>query len=141
MTTEKEEVTPQNVELMRSALDHIARTARRSRTSTRRLRWIENRAEGALAGEPYAQENFDAPHLDDKAKVHRRVQRLSYKFAVMATAMEKIAALSFTANGAAFQAIHLAQSAIRDVAAADPKDGDEDETTPPATPTNAKGSK
>lgn len=53
--------TPEQFELMRSALSHIARTARRSRTSTRRLRWIEDRAEGALAGKPYVPMELDLP--------------------------------------------------------------------------------
>lgn len=51
----------EHAELMRSALDHIARTARKSRTSTRRLRWIEQRAELAIAGEPYSNDSFDLP--------------------------------------------------------------------------------
>ena len=38
------------VEFLRDALDHIMRTARASRTSTRRLRWIEQRAYQALQG-------------------------------------------------------------------------------------------
>jgi hypothetical protein len=43
-------------EALRSALEHIAASARNSRSSTRRIRWIERRAEMALAGEPYSNE-------------------------------------------------------------------------------------
>lgn len=35
---------------LRDALDHIARVARKSRSLTRRLKWIQLRAEGALEG-------------------------------------------------------------------------------------------
>lgn len=35
---------------LRDALDHIARVARKSRSQTRRIRWIQLRAEGALEG-------------------------------------------------------------------------------------------
>ena len=47
--------------LLRSALDHIAKTCRQSRSQTRRLRWIEQRAEFALAGKAYDNEAFDLP--------------------------------------------------------------------------------
>jgi len=57
--------SPEHFVLMRNALDHIARTARKSRTSTRRLRWIEKRAELAAAGGPYSQEAFDLPRIVD----------------------------------------------------------------------------
>ena len=39
------------VEFLKDALDHVMRTARASRTSTRRLRWIEHRCYQALKGE------------------------------------------------------------------------------------------
>lgn len=46
---------------LRDALDHIARTCRASRTSTRRIRWIERRAEWALEGKAYTDNAFDIP--------------------------------------------------------------------------------
>jgi hypothetical protein len=52
---------------LRNALDHIAKTARNSRTSTRRLRWIEQRALFALEGKPYDKEAFDLPQTVDSA--------------------------------------------------------------------------
>lgn len=64
-------------EAFRDALSHIAATCRASRTSTRRLRWIEQRAEWALAGRPYDDQAFDLPkdatHSHEKlaAKIRR----------------------------------------------------------------------
>ncbi|WP_213956293.1 hypothetical protein [Variovorax sp. dw_954] len=52
---------------LRNALDHIAKTARNSRTSTRRLRWIEQRALFALEGKPYDNTAFDLPQNVDTA--------------------------------------------------------------------------
>lgn len=62
---------------LRDALRHIACTCRASRTSTRRLRWIEQRAEWALAGRAYDDQAFDLPkdatHSTEKlaAKIRR----------------------------------------------------------------------
>lgn len=53
------------------ALHHIGRTAERSRTSTRRLRWIQQRAEWALLGRPYVQEQFDLPRDPGPETVQR----------------------------------------------------------------------
>ena len=47
--------------ILAKALDHIARTAARSRTSTRRLRWIERRALTALRGDEYRDIDFGLP--------------------------------------------------------------------------------
>lgn len=47
--------SPEYFNLLCRALDHIRKTAAKSRTSTRRLRWIELRAADALAGRPYTQ--------------------------------------------------------------------------------------
>jgi hypothetical protein len=40
-------------EMQLDALEHIEVTCQRSRASTRRLRWIEQRARYALDGKPY----------------------------------------------------------------------------------------
>lgn len=48
-------------EMQRDALEHIEVTCQRSRTSTRRLRWIEQRARYALDGKPYSDDAFDLP--------------------------------------------------------------------------------
>lgn len=55
---EQEDTT---VEMLRDALQHIAKTAALSRTSTRRLRWIEERAKLALKGKPYVESDLDLP--------------------------------------------------------------------------------
>lgn len=47
--------------MLASALDHIAKTAAKSRTQTRRLRWIQARAELALAGREYKDIDLDLP--------------------------------------------------------------------------------
>lgn len=64
--------------LLADALDHIRRTCKNSRTQTRRLRWIEKRAELALAGRPYVEEEHtmpvDAP--TEYLKMRRQAQSL-----------------------------------------------------------------
>lgn len=47
--------------ILANALDHIAKTAARSRTSTRRLRWIEQRALFALRGDEYRDIDLELP--------------------------------------------------------------------------------
>lgn len=49
------------IELLRSALEHIAKTAAASRSQTRRIRWIKARAEIALAGREYSDKDVDLP--------------------------------------------------------------------------------
>jgi hypothetical protein len=61
VSTESLGACPEQFELLRSALDHIARTARNSRSQTRLIRWIEARATGALRGEPYLADAIDLP--------------------------------------------------------------------------------
>lgn len=57
MKTEREQ-------FLEDALDHIAKTARNSRTSSKRLRWIEKRAEDAILGIPYKRDEFELPRMD-----------------------------------------------------------------------------
>lgn len=59
------------IELLRDALDHIAKTCHQSRQSTRRIRWIEARANGALEGKPY-----DAKLIELPVKVDREIDRM-----------------------------------------------------------------
>ncbi|KDC15335.1 hypothetical protein [Bordetella bronchiseptica] len=51
--------------LLRDALDHIMRTARASRTQTRRIRWVESRARAALEGRVYDAQEHDLPPSAD----------------------------------------------------------------------------
>lgn len=47
--------------LMHDALGHIKRICQNSRTSTRRLRWIEQRADWAIEGREYDRDQFALP--------------------------------------------------------------------------------
>lgn len=50
-------------QFLEDALDHIVKTARNSRTSSKRLRFIEKRAEDAILGIPYRREEFELPTM------------------------------------------------------------------------------
>ena len=47
--------------VLASALDHIAKVAAKSHTQTRRIRWIQARAENALAGKEHCDLDIDLP--------------------------------------------------------------------------------
>lgn len=68
---------PEKFDLLRSALDHIAKTARASRSQTRRIRWIERRAEDALLGKSYDQDAVDLPKtlVETPEKIHKKLMR------------------------------------------------------------------
>ncbi|VFR81010.1 hypothetical protein RAN3_2504 [plant metagenome] len=78
-------LNPADVELLRDALDHIMRTARASRTQTRRTRFIEKRAKLALDGVPYSPRDFDLPKMTpvqtalDTAKRQNMALRFNYR--------------------------------------------------------------
>jgi len=57
------------IELVRDALDHIARTCTQSRTQTRRLRWINYRANTALEGKTYDEKLLDLPKNGDQQAI------------------------------------------------------------------------
>lgn len=63
-----------DAQLLRDALDHIARTAAASRTKSRRTRWIQRRAEMALRGEPFDVKAFDLPKRDLDAPDRLKMQ-------------------------------------------------------------------
>jgi hypothetical protein len=52
---------PEHFNMLCGALEHIAKTARASRSQTRRIRWIEARAIGALRGQQYERDAIDLP--------------------------------------------------------------------------------
>lgn len=58
------------VQILRDALDHISRVASKSRTKTRRLRWIEQRALNALDGIPHTDGSIDLPKSYDNVIRH-----------------------------------------------------------------------
>ena len=80
-------------ERLLGALDHIAKTAALSRTSTRRLRWIEARARGALDGRPYSDMDIDLPKdggPNTVEKLSKRIAYLRHQRADMLEALSKI---------------------------------------------------
>lgn len=68
--------------IMAKALDHIARTAARSRSMTRRLRWIEQRALIALRGDEYCDSDLDLPKSAGPDTHEKLQRRMSYHIAV-----------------------------------------------------------
>lgn len=62
--------------VLASALDHIAKSAAASRSQTRRIRWIESRALGALAGRDDSDLDLPkspGPETVERMKLQRRV--------------------------------------------------------------------
>lgn len=80
------------IELLRDALDHIARTCHQSRQSTRRIRWIEARANGALEGKPYDAKLLDLPVQVDREidRLQRRDSRQMARIRMLEAALRKI---------------------------------------------------
>lgn len=67
--------------ILAKALDHIARTAARSRSQTRRLRWIEQRALIALRGEEYRDSDLDLPRNAGPGTPEKLQRRLAHHIA------------------------------------------------------------
>lgn len=64
-------MTPQaEIDLLRDALDHIARIANAARQSTRRLDWISSRAREALRGVSWDREYLPEPKKASMDEVH-----------------------------------------------------------------------
>ena len=79
--------------ILAQALDHIARTAERSRSQTRRLRWIEQRALIALRGEEYRDIDLDLPKSAGPDTHEKLQRRMSYHIAVKHEVLEALEAL------------------------------------------------
>jgi len=60
----------EEIELLRDALDHIARIANASRQQTRRLDWISSRAREALRGVPWDRHYLPEPKKASMEEVH-----------------------------------------------------------------------
>ena len=58
------------IDLLRDALDHIARIANASRQQTRRLDWISSRAREALRGVPWDRNYLPEPKKASMEEVH-----------------------------------------------------------------------
>lgn len=63
--------------LLAQALDHIAKSAAKSRSRTRRLRWIEQRAVIALAGREYRDIDIDLPKESSAGSDEKKARRIA----------------------------------------------------------------
>ncbi|MDN8617811.1 hypothetical protein [Variovorax ginsengisoli] len=68
--------------ILANALDHIRKTAGKSRTSTRRLRWIEQRALFALRGDEYRDIDLDLPKDAGPNTQEKLKRRMDFHIAV-----------------------------------------------------------
>lgn len=68
--------------MLATALDHIARAANQSRSMTRRIRWIAQRAELALAGREYRDIDVDLPKSAGPDTPEKLQKRLAYEIAL-----------------------------------------------------------
>lgn len=68
--------------ILANALDHIQKTAAKSRTSTRRLRWIEQRALFALRGDEYWVIDLDLPKDPGPNTQEKLKRRMDFHIAV-----------------------------------------------------------
>jgi len=76
--------------ILANALDHIAKTAARSRSQTRRIRWIERRALVALRGEEYRDIDHDLPKRPPGETQEKFVKRLGYHVAIKHRLMDAL---------------------------------------------------
>lgn len=70
-----------DLDAMRGALDHIRKSCQASRSQTRRLRWIEARAYGALTGDHELHRTIDLPKdggPDTTEKLKRKLAHERY---------------------------------------------------------------
>lgn len=79
--------------ILANALDHIARTADRSRSQSRRTRWIKARAESALAGNDYADAGVDLPKSMGPNTGEKMARRMAYHIAIKHQLAEAIRSL------------------------------------------------
>ncbi len=83
--------------ILANALDHIAKSAAASRTSTRRLRWIERRALIALKGEDYSDTAFDLPKSAGPNTHEKLQRRMAYHIAIKHELLDRLRALEAVA--------------------------------------------
>ncbi len=86
--------------VLAGALDHIARTAERSRGQSRRIRWIKARAESALAGNDYADAGVDLPKSAGPDTAEKLQRRMAYHIAIKHELAEALRELLDGAEGA-----------------------------------------
>lgn len=83
--------------MLAQALDHIAKTAARSKSQTRRIRWIEQRALMALDGREYSDADLDLPRNPGPDTVERlrfRVTKLKVNNAALLEALIELEAMA-----------------------------------------------
>jgi hypothetical protein len=98
--------------LLAHALEHIAATAARSRSQTRRIRWIEQRALMALAGREFRDLDIELPKSPGP-HTHERLQR---RIAYLISALHRIRELGPTPGVMAIVNEALASPAAQEVA-------------------------
>lgn len=76
--------------ILASALDHIARSAAKSRSQTRRIRWIEQRALIALRGQEYRDIDLDLPKSAGPDTAEKLQRRMAYHIAVKQELLEAL---------------------------------------------------
>lgn len=86
----------QNVDplVLANALEHIAKSAAASRSQTRRIRWIEQRALIALKGQVYRDSDVDLPKSAGPATPEKLKRRISHLLAVNRDLQEALALAS-----------------------------------------------
>lgn len=113
--------------VLAQALDHIARTAARSRSQTRRIRWIEQRALFALRGQEYRDIDLELPKYAGPNTNEKLQRRMAYHIAVKHQLLEALQASTHALhaddeNGPCLCS-QCAFVRVRDAAIADAKDG------------------
>lgn len=79
--------------ILATALDHIAKTADRSRSQSRRVRWIKARAESALAGNDCADAGVDLPKSMGPNTGEKLQRRMAYHIAIKHELAEALRAM------------------------------------------------
>lgn len=79
--------------VLATALDHIACSAAKSRSQTRRIRWIQQRAEIALRGDEYRDIDVDLPKSAGPNTQEKLNKRLSYELAIKHRLLEALQAI------------------------------------------------
>lgn len=114
--------------ILAQALDHIARTAAKSRSQTRRTRWIEQRALLALRGAEYRDIDVDLPKSagDTPEKLQRRMayhialrhQVVDALMLILPMAKGYAAAHPVESNAAAIEMAEAALASVKESGAA-----------------------
>ena len=76
--------------LMAQALDHIAKASAASRSQTRRIRWIQLRAETALSGREYRDIDIDLPKNVSGDTPERLKKRMAYHISIKRDLLEAL---------------------------------------------------